>query len=302
MISVRPMHGIGDTLYGRPIVRRLLENAAQEVAVATPWPELYWDMAPSGLRFLNPGWTALRTQDENTAKQPMDLWAEPEGFYNYRLKYTTKELIAGKTPIQCYEKCTGLTISDFPGFFELPIKQEWFAQAIPVLMSAANQHLRVAVVRPPTLRKEWMCPSRNPSPAAWNAIMERIDDEYDLILNVGYLATGEEEVSPDITIVGNTDYLYGGLSIGTIAAICSMADLVVVPVCVMLPLVYAVGATALVVYGGMHGPTRLIDPRMRTGKVTSLAPKPFCECGRKTHDCYKHIEPQELHRVVESVL
>jgi hypothetical protein len=59
-IKLASMHGMGDNLHQRAIVRRLMEQDV--VYLDTPWPSVYHDLVGPRLHLVRPAATTLRTR------------------------------------------------------------------------------------------------------------------------------------------------------------------------------------------------------------------------------------------------
>ena len=66
-LLVRGMHGLGDNIHQRAIIRALLKRDYC-ISLETAWPCVYWDLAGENLRFL-PRPAALRAQLKNAVRE-----------------------------------------------------------------------------------------------------------------------------------------------------------------------------------------------------------------------------------------
>lgn len=130
---VRGMKGLGDNIYQRAFVKRL----QGPVYLETPWPELYEDLP--GVKFVKAE-TPLRTQAKNMALQQDARWENPPRGSVVTVQYGTAGIVTGM------RRCFGVA----PGSFDLP-------DFGPSPVSG-----RYIVVRPATVRAEWIAEARNP--------------------------------------------------------------------------------------------------------------------------------------------
>src|SRR5262245_13364678 len=74
-LFVTGMHGLGDNVHQRALVRRLLATD-HDIWLRTPWPCLYHDLAGDRLHLMPPGHT-LRTQAKNAQREAQRYTTQP---------------------------------------------------------------------------------------------------------------------------------------------------------------------------------------------------------------------------------
>jgi len=289
--------GLGDQVYMRPFVLALADSG-HEVYLGTPWPELYWDR-PDVL--LVPVHRGLRTQEENVRRSGR-RWAEfPVGDDTTTINLTyTPHLVLHRPVVQALlhetRQLIPLQLENLN--FQLPLPPDCMRSLWPVCDKP------LAVFRPPTLRREWLCPARNPDPSLWGPLLQRLRETHHIHW-VASTKDGEEWIEgglqPDPR---DTATLHGELSWVSMAWMMKLADLCVGPVGNIIPLGLAVGARIFVLFGGHLPPSMLVHPRMEQykGQWNHVAPTRFCFCIQNKHACNKHIPISTMLQELEKAL
>lgn len=262
------MHGLGDNIYQRAALTRLCESrAGAQTWLRTPWPQLY---AGLPLRFLHPH-TDLRTQAKNARLQRFD--PEPGGVVQRRIGYVQdRQSMLESLAQSAGVPAAGLrfTLPDFgPPPFTTPY----------------------VVVRPATVRKEWMAASRNPRPEylvqaaqAAQAAGLRVVSVADI---VPPLETAVEPLPP-----ADIRFHAGELPVEKLLALVAGARGVIGGVGWIVPACLAYRVPLFLVYGGWgraNGPQRIFGPHVDTTNITQVLPDAFCPCDNRDHDCNRHI-------------
>lgn len=277
ILVTRAHVGLGDQIYYRPFVERL----DADVWMPTPWPEL-WE--GTGVRPVRED-KGLRTQARNAARAPEDAWCVPPADAGHvELRYTP-DLRSGRSIFESIRRQTRINLSE-PGF---RIGTPWPIPRLP--------GRKVAVFHPPTVRKEWAAPSRNPKPEYLQAILRWLKDDGYTVIGVGFLEAGEEELVGryefDIAFMG------GELHYTTLLSLIAMADLVVSGPGFFVPACLATKGRCLIVFGGHVSPHLLVDDMAHDG-WHHVAPEPFCHCLNRRHDCHKDIGADRLREAYEA--
>lgn len=288
-LLVNGYFGLGDNIYQRPIIKALVRDRGAPIFLKTPWPEMFWDMEPE-VTFVHPGDIRLRTQMENANRFPPEFWAQPGGMKSIRPNYSIPHFKRGLTPIQAFEETSGVKLVGVDEF-HLPVNPEWVDAAAEV---SKDWPERFALVRPPTVRREWRNESRNPDPDVFRCACESVQARDIALVGFGYLCDNEEWMVPDMDLELDYEYMGGELAVTTIAALMGMATITVASPCFVLPLSCAVQAKALIVFGGCNMPELLFDSRMEPHYTRWVAPDPFCNCLQHTHSCFRDIEAADI--------
>lgn len=264
---VQGMWGLGDNIYQRPFVRKLRERG--QVFLDTPWPELFDDLDVYFVR----GTRKLRTQMKNVERQHPGRWANPpSGAFPIRVHYNLNR----KSIIQEMAECFHVTEK-----VDLDLPQPagpWPTNGKPL-----------AIVRPVTVRQEWLNVARNPLPEYVNQAAQWLMATHHVIA-IADLAPGQE------SLVGaappcHESYLAGEVTIDRLIALLAAADVLVGGVGWIVPAAVAAGKRAFIVLGGQGGhnaPGQILAPWWGH-QLTFATPERFCLCSSMRHDCPKTI-------------
>lgn len=274
---VEGMHGLGDSLHQRAVVRQLMQR--EEVWLQTPWPSVYHDLVGDRLKLV-PLQSRLRTQAKNVKREAgRFVDGLPRGAVTHKVWYTPDEVKAygGFLAAMCAR--SGVPKGDF----SLPVPDAWKASA----QSRINPHGKpILVYRPLVERTEWNgCAQRNPDAVAYVGLVQAIRDRF-YIVSIADLEPGKEWVVSD-SIGADVEFHRGELRFEEIAGLMAIANLVFCSPGFALVLAQAVGANLAAVIGG-HESARLYDH----GSATDLfiQPERPCECFSKHHRCDKRID------------
>lgn len=259
MITVNGMRGLGDNIYQRAFVKQLVG----EVAIDTPWPEIYAGIP--GLRFIRPV-TKLRTQQKNIARQPGWHVKPPYGTQLF-IKYGTEGIFKGMQE----------AFRVAPGVMDLP--------PLPASVAPPGPYV---VVRPVTLRTEWLAASRNPDPVyVAEASAEAARRGY-TVISVADLEPGKEFIR-GAPPPAHLEYHQGQLDVMQLLALVAGASAVIGGIGWIVPACIAAKVPAWVVCGGQGGfnAPELIAPPGST--VSFAVPDNFCRCKTRDHNCDKRI-------------
>ena len=264
MIAIRSMFGLGDGVYVRAFIKSWCQQ--QEVLLETPWPELYQDLP--NIKFIKPN-TRLRTQKKNADSVDASVWAGK--YYGHALQatYGDKGIMRG------LQNSLRIEPSDFDlPSFESPIKGKY------------------AVIRPATVRKEWMAASRNTKPEYLAECAQILLDRGFKVISVADLQDGEEWALEPLPKATET-YHKGEFSIKELLGLIQHAEIVVGGVGWLTPASIAYKVPSWVILGGFgayNAPENLFDAgRMDLSKLGYAMPDNFCRCRDGKHNCKKDI-------------
>jgi hypothetical protein len=267
---IKSMNGLGDCLFLRPIIRRLPMN---NLILCTPWPNVFQDLGP--IKFMKTVQT-LRTQSDNQEKYPKDFWvpfSEPDWRLNYR--------IAHENITEAF--CRQL----------LNHQPKWLNNEFNIkcdLPNPFNTTKPICLIRPTTLRSEWLVTSRGPKPEYLQRFVDQYRDKY-YIVSVASLMPKVEWYEKRLE--GCDLYIQNANCFEKTYRMFLAADLIVCGASFWVPLALAMNKKTICIHGGMHPPHRIIDPRIMRSNFYNLAPDPYCCCYQKQHNCNKDI-PLEL--------
>lgn len=264
MIAIRGMQGLGDNVYQRAFIKSLVRS--NEVLLETPWPELYSDLP--NLQLIKPH-TRLRTQAKNIVNADKSLWAKPYYGNAIQISYGDKGIMRGMRDRLGIDSST----FDLPDF-DSPISGKY------------------AVIRPATIRKEWMAASRNPKP-------EYIAECAEILLKNGFTVVSVADLEDDVEWAldplpkATIRYHKGELGIKQLMGLVQHASLVVGGIGWLTPTAIAYKVPAWFIFGGFgayNAPDNLFDAgRMDLSKVGYAIPDDFCRCRDGQHKCKKDI-------------
>lgn len=203
------MHGLGDNIHQRAVVRDLLKS--HNVFLETPWPIVYHDL---DVNFVRPR-TTLRTQKKNEQREGAKFSDQPKDMTEIRPWYHADHINKLGTIMDAMNHVCGTSGKDF----SLPIPKEWKDKAKTIIGATKKP---IMFYRPLVDRTEWDgCLARNPSVAAYHQLVMAIREDYYLV-SIADLVDGVEwqvsrDVEPDAT------FHKGELDFETLAGLASMS-------------------------------------------------------------------------------
>lgn len=273
-LYVQGMHGMGDNLHQRAIIRALMKR--YEVWLETPWPSVYHDF--DDLHLVSKG-SQLRTQAKNVTR-------EARLFETAQVPATASKLDVSYPPalVRQYRgvlaamsaKC-GTPLGDF----RMPVPDTWtHGLDLPT-------DKPVLVYRPLVERAEWGgCPSRNPDLQTYLKIFESIREQF-FVVSIADLEPGREWLAqPDIT--ADITLHQGQLTFTQLAALWRDAALVMSSPGFGVALAQAVGTPVVAVFGGYEAGYSFSAGARYTPTLTIQPVRP-CDCFSHTHNCDKRI-------------
>lgn len=260
MIYIDGMKGLGDNIYQRAFVRQF-----DQCFLTTPWPEIYSDL-PNVLPVRSP--TTLRTQAKNVQRYD-GQWYNPPARRAKPIAYGGHGIIPGMS------RAFGIK----PGVFDLP------DYGLPPIAGP------YAIVRPATLRREWIAASRNPDPAYIVEAATMMREAGLTVVSVADLQDGQEWIvgeAPPCDIQLHN----GELSVTELLSLTRHATAVVGGIGWIVPACIAMQVPAWIICGGQGGynyPGRITDPIMDLSRMAFAMPDNFCMCTARDHKCDKRI-------------
>ena len=263
-IAIRGMQGLGDNIYQRAFIKSLVK--ATPVILETPWPELYADLP--NLSMIKPH-TRLRTQKKSADRADKSLWSKPYYGNSIQISYGSNGIMQGMRERFKIDSSS----FDLPSF-DSPISGKY------------------AVIRPATVRKEWMAASRNPKPEYLAECAKKLISEGYKVISVADLEDGMEwalEPLPEATM----RFHKGELDIKQLLGLVQHASVVVGGIGWLTPAAIAYKVPAWFIFGGFgkyNSPDNLFDAgRMDLSKIGYALPDNFCRCSDGAHNCKKDI-------------
>lgn len=267
------MHGLGDNLHQRAIVRELLPN--YEVWLTTPWPQLYWDLPELHLRARESAmcWMA---KNEIRLREMYDTGPPPAHAGELRCAYPPAQVQAAGSVLGAMARGCGVGVGDF----RLPVAPQWNAKADALLWALAPRK-PLMIYRPPVAIAPVNCRpalakvARNPDLAAYHALVSAIRERF-YVISVADLMLGQEWlVGPQLEV--DAAFHHGELDVETLAALTARAALVFCSPGFMTVLAQAVGTPMVCVFGGFEAQASFA-PGARFSPWLPIEPKVPCAC------------------------
>lgn len=277
-IFVQGMHGLGDNLHQRAIVRELLRR--EEVWLETPWPSVYHDLP---VHVVSKG-SRLRTQAKNAERERGMFEPAPRSM---------SRVITVRYPPAAVRGCGGV-LAAMSAQCRVPVGD--FSLPVPWEHGLALPDRPVLVLRPMVERREWGGNrARNPDPEAYEAIYAALRGRY-FVVSVADLEPGKEwlaQSEPE----ADMKFHAGELDFRQLAALWKAADLVLTPSGFGAVLAQAVGTPVISVFGGYERGYSFSAGAKRTPTL-AIEPIRPCDCFSHRHACQKAIDiPAALERV-----
>lgn len=270
-LLIRGMRGLGDNLF-----QRALLHAVPGVYLDTPWPELYADMDVRCVR----ADTTLRTQRENVQRSAYAWHATPAKVRALRIGYGSAELARGSIVEALRRQLAAAEVQTVPRY-SLPEVPAW----------PCAPELRIAVVRPVTVRSEWRNEARNPRAEYMAEAASELQRRGYHVVSVAHLVEGQEwavgPLPPADTVLHR-----GELDVVQLMSLLRRAQVAVGGVGWLLPMAVSAGTPLYVIQGGHGGhnaPGVVTDPSMDLSRVGWARPDRYCGCTSMLHACDKTI-------------
>ncbi len=283
-ILVQGMHGLGDNLHQRAIVRQIAERC-DEVWLETSWSSLYEDLPKVRPIFKR---TALRTQTKNAQREATRFTESarlPPFNQTVRVWYPPVEVRRHGSVLaaMCHVTGTDYARADF----SLQVPNHWREQAEAVLGPRPDKPL--LVYRPLVDRTEWSgCRNRNPEAIAYNELFRFIRDRF-YVVSIADLIPGKEWMVG--CIAANPDFTAhaGEFHFEALAGLFSLASMVFASPGFAVPLAQAVGTPVVAVFGGYEDASSFAGGA-RHAPYHPIQPIRPCQCFSHTHQCVKAID------------
>lgn len=295
-LRVAGMHGLGDNIHQRAVIRQLMER--QVVWLETSWPCVYHDLVGDRLKLVTKG-TPVKGYASNAAREAEKFTAErmPVDAWPVKLTYTPGAVRASGSVLAAL--CREAGVSDAKADFRLPIPTEWDAAA-QAWLDRWNPSKPLLIYRPLVERSWWGgCHTRNPDHAAYAALLRSIRDRY-FVVSLADLRHGDEWIVGE-RIDADVELHAGELPFETMAALTAKAALVFTSPGFAVILAQAVGTPQVVVFGGFEDASSF-TAGAKFAPYLSIEPIKPCPCWRHEHNCDKRIDlPAAIRRLEEFV-
>lgn len=235
----------------------------------TPWPEIYQDL--NNVLPVLPC-TDLRTQLKNIKNHKK--WHDPKDVKTrIKIRYGKEGILSGM--FQCLQLPRNPV--SLPSYGDSPIKEKY------------------AIIRPVSVRSEWINESRNPLPEYIYQASIVLKKAGYTIVSIADLEKGKEWAIEPLPYA-DISYHKGELQVKELLRHIEHASAVVGGIGFIVPAVQAYKVPAFIVCGGNGGynsPSQIIDPKINGYGIHFAVPDNFCLCTEKSHDCDKRISNYE---------
>lgn len=275
---VQGMHGLGDNLHQRCVIRELSKK--HEIWLETSWPLVYWDMPE--VRLLARG-TSLRTQVKNAVRSAAQFTrqAPPRGASSLQVWYRPDEVKRHGSVLAAM--CSGVRVPI--GDFRMPMRPEWIEKADKVLEGVTKP---VMFFRPLVERREWTgCGARNPRVNDYAALFQSIRDRFHVVSVADLEEKQEWLASADLE--ADQKFHRGELDAETIFGVAHRASLIFTSPGFATVLGQALSRPTVTVFGGYED-ARSFSAGAGYGPWLALEPKHPCACWSHHHNCPKDLD------------
>lgn len=272
------MHGIGDCLHERAIVKHLLQRG-DEVWLETSWPQVFHDLVGPRLHFLRKK-ISLRTQNKNADRfvREFHKGSVPANARRLMVWYTPEAVRQCGSVLKAMLHCSGVTEADTD--FRLRLGETWLSDI------AADKP--ILLYRPLVERTEWSgCAARNPDAGAYGELIASIRDSF-FVVSVADLVPGVEWQT-SAPVGADMEFHRGELNFESLAALTAKASLTFASPGFATILAQAVGTPSVCVFGGYEDGRSFTAGAQWTPHLAIDPIKP-CPCFRHDHNCDKRID------------
>ena len=289
---IRGMHGLGDCLHQRAIVREYMRRG--RVWLESSWVAPYHDLIGEGLHVIRRE-TTLRTQAKNADREAgsFSKVKPPRNARRVDVHYSGEDVMRTGSVLAAMSATSRCPVGDF----RLPVPAEWRESAREWLATAGWDFVKpLMVYRPLVERNEYQTGrTRNPDPAAYAELFRSIRDRY-FVVSVADIQPGAEWLVGD-PLPSDAAAHRGELEFERLAGLFWAADLVFCSPGFAVILAQAVETPAVCVFGGYERANSF-------GSAGTLAIEPIAPCGcwRSGHDCRKEIDLPTARKRIEEFL
>lgn len=287
-LVVRGMHGLGDNIHERAIIRQLMKRS--EVWLETPWPCVFYDLVAQGLHVVSKP-TSLRTQAKNALR-------EKRKFSKVRPPAAAETMLVNYPP-DTVRRCGSVLAAmthvcgcDYQNAdFRLPIPEAWDMRA-DALVKQWRPQKPLLIYRPLSERTEWTgCAARNPLHVPYAQLVQAIRSQY-FVVSVADLSEPAREWRVGVDIKADVECHAGELEFETLAALTRRAALVYTAPGFLVILAQAVETPTVAVFGGYENASSFRGGS-RFAPYLGIEPIHPCNCFSHHHPCKKTINVED---------
>ena len=288
-LYVKGMHGMGDNIHQRAVMRAWLEKY-DRIFLETSWPAIYQDM-PRVLPIFKR--TSLRTQTKNAGR-------EYANFYSGKITHYPRAQVAyNPEEVKRY----GSVLKAMLATCNLPINKTDFSMRVPAswiesMREKINTDKPVIVYRPLVERKEWGgCARRNPDEKIYYELFESLRKDC-FVVSVADIVPNVEWITSK-PINADLEFHAGELNFENLAGLYSLSDLVYCSPGFSVPLSRAVGADVICVFGAYESSRSFT---VGGGRYLGIDLDKPCEHFSHNCNCSKHIDIDRAKRQIGEFL
>jgi predicted O-methyltransferase YrrM len=285
-VLIQGMHGMGDNLHQRGLVRLLLADG-DNLFLETPWPSLYHDLVGPRLRLVNKR-SVLRTQAKNAIRERAayrSVGPLPRGTMIQRVWYSAEEV--RKQGSVFAAMISNANRDPASADFRIPVPEAWQRKA-QTIIAQWNTDKPIMFLRPLVERTEWKgCAARNPDPLAYRALYESICEQF-FVVSIADLVPGKEWIwGPKLQ--ADIEYHAGEFEVEVLLALAQASSLVFASPGFATIMAEAVGTPSVCVFGGYENASSF-SGGARFAPYLGIDPINSCQCFSHNHNCDKRID------------
>lgn len=301
-IHIKGMDQIGDSIYSRQFVNRLLVEG-HDVYITTAYPKFYqWWPAPTGTGAIQTKTLHFVQPYSFTRKAAKMSFVESQLLPD--LEYLSEVPSGIEKEIDFHYNGTDLKTHGIVGSIEKrfgfeagstvfsDIVNDWFKFGINTDHRVKlPKDKKIAVVRPVTSRKEFPAPTRSPEPHYIGWIARTLRNNGYHVISIADIDEADEFLVGSAPPADQT-FHRGELGLDGALSLMQSADLVVGGSGFMIPACLTMEIPMFIVFGGRgeyDNPQKVLDLRYDLRRVGWALPDNFCRCNKNEHDCDKTI-------------
>lgn len=289
------MHGIGDNLWARPFVKRLVQEG-HDLYIITPLPFVYGDLPVKFIKTESP----LRAQKAYLEKSASKFTfvERPADFDKEIYFYYDHADIKFHGIIAHIEEAFGFEIGSTELDYDFPANMEPHGLNLP--------DKKIAIVRPSTIRKEWPCTSRSPKPNYVPWCSKILMDMGWHVISIADCSVGEDWIESGGEPQAHQKFHNGELGLERTLSLIKDANIVVGGAGFIIPATICAQTNLFIIFGGRgmyDNPHKLLDLRLDLTKIGWALPNNFCRCRAMDHECDKTIKDldSQFYRFMQNV-
>lgn len=276
-LLIEGMHGLGDNVHQRAILRQLIEPG-RDIWLTTPWPCVYHDMPD--LKLVRPRYEGLRTQFKNMEREAARYTREPPAPHAFpmRIWYDKAgiDAVGSILGAMLLRASCDPTIGDFR-YRDVP--QAWIDEARRFVKTDKP----ILVYRPLVVRDEWPgCAIRNPDFHAYAYLFELIRRRFYVVSIADLVPNKEWTVGREVDV--DLKLHRGELHFPALVGLFAMASMVYTSPGFATVLAQAVSTPLVTVFGGRES-GQTISLGARYSPTLAIDPIKPCMCMSTEHGC-----------------